>query len=120
MHTANCLNQPQPDAECICQTRESDGATLGSPVDRRSPDMEDDLRHTLVWQTIKNRVNQVIEDGFDVVMRNQLRDHMQTHWSKHCPRQDEIAALRQKLRVAEAEVARRGQAIKALLKKDEP
>lgn len=66
------------------------------------PIMED----TRKWVRIKALL-------FRVIDQEELLSFLAKHWPTHAPRQAEVAALEQRIRVLEREVEQRGEAIKA-------
>ncbi len=73
------------------------------------------LEDTRIWVYLRDLILYDLEDrGPPDELSLKLMDFMRRHWPTHAPRQYEVAALEQRIKVAEREVEQRGTEIKRL------
>lgn len=66
--------------------------------------MRTSLVGTLAWQAIRNKVLTVVSMDQNLEVKSQLLAFMAEHWQLQVPRQQEFAALEQKIRRLERQV----------------
>lgn len=66
--------------------------------------MRTSLVGTIAWQAIRNKVLRVVEMDPDVRTRSLLLAFMAEHWQLQVPRQQEFAALEQRIKKLEHQV----------------